>query len=256
MTDHVANGTIASLRSVPPALGRVLALTGFTGILLSTSGAFDTEAAAPLPRLGYWILISLISTGALEGCHRMIGRANLRRPEWQLRGLGLALLLLPLTAVAVVGCKALFGGSFSLSGFVHLLPGMTSILAALQFILTFFPQGQREEPASAAEVTDPLFESLPLPLRGARVYALEAEDHYVRVHTSAGAVLVRMRFRDAVAAVAGRPGLSPHRSWWVAQESIVAFRRSGGRATLTLAGGQQVPVSRKAAQSLGPDFGR
>ena len=257
----VANGAAMLGRRLPPDLLRVLALACFSGVFLSTSGAFDTEAAALLPRLGYWLMIALITTAALQSCHRILRRRDTAAPEWRLRLVGLLLLFLPLTLVAMVGCKILFGGVPNMTAFRHLLPGMTSISVALQLVLAFFPirpiaQVAAPEPASPPAASEQLIEFLPLPLRGARLDALEAEDHYVRVHTSAGHALVRMRFRDAVAAVSGRRGLRPHRSWWVAEQSVVALRRADGRTTLTLAAGQQVPVSRTVAQTLGPNFGR
>ncbi len=236
-------------------LARLLAVTGFSGLLLSTAGAFDTEAARFWPRLGYWMCIAAVSIVTLEGAHRLLAARLHRASEWRLRASGLVLLVLPLTAIAVLGCKLLFGGWPSIGGFGHLLPGMTVILTSLQFVLVAFASSEATEACVDMRQPEALAELLPLPLRGARLDALEAEDHYVRVHTSAGQALIRMRFSDAVAAVSARQGVQPHRSWWVAQESVVAMRSEGGRAVLTLVGGQQVPVSRRARPLLGPLFG-
>jgi hypothetical protein len=255
VTDNNVNGITLHRPELRSAV-QLLSLTGFAGLLLSTSGAFDTEAAAFWPRLGYWLSVAMISTVAMEGVQRLL-KGVLATPELRLRTIGLMLLILPLTAVAAVGCKLLFGGRPSVAGFVHLLPGMAGILTALQLVLFSF--GSRvSNPASPplfpAFPADPLIEALPLPLRSARLHALEAEDHYVRVHTDAGHALVRMRFADALNAVSDRAGVQPHRSWWVAQESVRAMSSRGGRTVLTLIGGQQVPVSRRARPTLGPLF--
>ena len=76
------------------------------------------------------------------------------------------------------------------------------------------------------------------------VHALQNEDHYLRVHTARGDALILMRLSDAIAAVSALEGAQTHRSWWVARDAVIDVKKADGRATLTLEGGQQVPVSR------------
>jgi hypothetical protein len=86
--------------------------------------------------------------------------------------------------------------------------------------------------------------------RGARLIALEAEDHYVRVHTDVGSELVAMRFSEAVEELAQAHGYRLHRSWWASAEAIesVKWKRGTGEARLT--GGIVAPVSRSCATFL------
>jgi len=99
--------------------------------------------------------------------------------------------------------------------------------------------------------TPPKFlERLPLKLRGAEVWAVEAEDHYLRLHTSKGQDLILMRLADAVSELEGIEGAQVHRSWWVARDAIVDAKRGDGRATLTLKDDSEVPVSRTYAGLL------
>jgi hypothetical protein len=95
-----------------------------------------------------------------------------------------------------------------------------------------------------------LRERLPPPFRGAEIYAVSAEDHYLRVHTSAGATLILLRLADALAELDGIEGAQVHRSWWVARAAIVGARRDGRKMTLTLKGDIEAPVSRPNVGAL------
>ena len=86
--------------------------------------------------------------------------------------------------------------------------------------------------------------------RAAQLWAVEAEDHYLRVHTDAGEELITARFGDALEELAGWPGFRTHRSWWVAACAIDGVRWSRGRGELRLTSGLVVPVSRSHAQAL------
>ena len=91
---------------------------------------------------------------------------------------------------------------------------------------------------------------IPPKLRGAEVWAVQAEDHYLRLHTSRGQDLILMRLSDAVAELEGLDGAQVHRSWWVSRAAVRGVQRGDGRATLTLPDGHEVPVSRSHARRL------
>lgn len=93
-------------------------------------------------------------------------------------------------------------------------------------------------------------ERLPLKLRGAELWAISSEDHYLRLRTSKGEALILMRISDALTELAGLDGLQVHRCWWVARGAVVAVRRGGGKAILTLKDGAEVPVSRRFAKTI------
>ncbi|MFV3127216.1 LytTR family DNA-binding domain-containing protein [Niveispirillum sp. KHB5.9] len=79
---------------------------------------------------------------------------------------------------------------------------------------------------------------------GPEIIALEAEDHYVRVHTPKGSTLVLMRLSDAVGLLDEALGMRVHRSWWVARRAIGSIQRDRQRLMLRLTNGAQVPVGR------------
>lgn len=87
-------------------------------------------------------------------------------------------------------------------------------------------------------------------LRRAEIYALSAEDHYVRVHTSEGDDLILMRLSDAIKEVDGITGLSPHRSWWVAEGGVKSAHKADGKITLILRNSVEAPVSRNNAKAV------
>jgi DNA-binding LytR/AlgR family response regulator len=90
--------------------------------------------------------------------------------------------------------------------------------------------------------------------RTATVYAVSAEDHYLRIHTSAGEHMVLMRLGDAMRELAGLEGLQTHRSWWVAKQGLADAAKGDGRLVLKLKSGAEAPVSRtyqKAVKEAG-----
>jgi hypothetical protein len=104
-------------------------------------------------------------------------------------------------------------------------------------------------PPAASQAPAKLYDRLPAHL-GREVLALQAEDHYVRVHTPVGSALLLIRLADAIEELGAVEGERPHRSWWVARSAIAAARPEGRRMTLTLSNGVEVPVTREAVPRL------
>ena len=78
---------------------------------------------------------------------------------------------------------------------------------------------------------------------GVDILALEAEQHYLRVHTANGSDLILYRLSDAVRELGVR-GTQVHRSFWVAAEAITKVCGSSAAPKLLLRNGMEVPVSR------------
>lgn len=108
--------------------------------------------------------------------------------------------------------------------------------------LTAFPRDASAQPRPA---TAPSFlERLDKPLRG-RVIAIQAQEHYIRVHTDQGASLALYRFSDALAQLRAERGIQVHRSYWIRIDAVRSIERSQGRSTIVLSNGVRVPVSRR-----------
>ena len=81
-------------------------------------------------------------------------------------------------------------------------------------------------------------------IRAEELAAIEAEDHYCRIHRRDGtSELIHYRFGDALEEVAALDGLQVHRGAWVAAEAVQGAAREGRKWRLLLAGGGSVPVS-------------
>lgn len=108
------------------------------------------------------------------------------------------------------------------------------------------------EPAGAPANT--FAARLPAKFRAAEIHAVSAEDHYLRVHTSAGETMILMRLADAIRELAALPGMQTHRSWWVAKQGLADTAMGDGKVTLKLKSGAEAPVSRtylKAVKDAG-----
>lgn len=235
------------------ARGVVLALA--VGVFLALVGAFDTGGAPLWLRLVYWSLLMLI--GSLAGLGVSLATEMgvwLDNRPW-LQGAVIVAVLTPVLTLAVwaitmsffcTGCGYPIGriGQY----FVPVLV-ITLALTILNYVIQKTPV-ETHAAVSAAASPPRFLERLPPKLRGADLYAVEAEDHYLRLHTSKGQDLILMRLSDAVAELEGIEGARTHRSWWVAKGAVTGARRGDGRATLTLTNGVEAPVSRAYAGAL------
>lgn len=104
--------------------------------------------------------------------------------------------------------------------------------------------------SSAHEKLAAFMERLPLPYRNADLYAISSEDHYLRIHTSAGEHMMLERLANAVRDLEGADGLQTHRSWWVAAQGVKTATSSDGRISLELKSGTIAPVSRTYAKTV------
>jgi hypothetical protein len=102
-----------------------------------------------------------------------------------------------------------------------------------------------DRPAPPAEDldTDQFFARVPDRL-GRDLLALEAQDHYLLVHTRRGSALIYMRLNEAVQILPQQLGFQAHRRWWVARKEVAGLRREGHQTLIELTGGMTVPVGR------------
>lgn len=241
------------------ALSLVLAMFGPYGTFLSMD-AFS--------RVTFWCASALGIAAMTRAVH-----AGLRRwpiaaawPAWQRRGVSALVASLPATLWIIL--------LFSLCakvplGALHFWRTWPQVIVTSMVFAVILgrrdplaplatapaPEPVAFPPAAAAPEPDPdvaaafLARACPR-LCDARLLALEAEDHYLRIHTDRGAELVLMRLRDAIAELGEGLGMQVHRSFWVARAAVVEATVRSQAAQLRLSDGTVVPVSRTALPRL------
>jgi DNA-binding LytR/AlgR family response regulator len=237
---------------------RGLIIATIAGLFFAFIGPLGTNEAPLLRRLGYWMLVmetgALIGIGVSTGVHLW---GKLRSKPVAEGALISALIAVPLSVVVLAANTLFF--EVPLPTLIDLLSvaGVVFVVSALITTINYAtapspPAVIVEIVAAPEQVASPprFMERLPMRLRHARLIAIEAEDHYLRVHTDAGSELLLMRLADAVAELGDIAGARTHRSWWVARDGVVEVENRQGRMTLMLSGGVSAPVSRTAKAAL------
>ncbi|MDB5477415.1 MAG: response regulator of the LytR/AlgR family [Phenylobacterium sp.] len=234
-----------------PLVLRVLAIASAISLFFSLLGLFNHDPRTLVQRTAAYLAYGWI--GAMLGLlsARLVWRLGLWPRGYWVGGLATGLIMTPpMSAVVYAGAVIMNGRPPPLSAVPDLMWETVLICIGMSLLAVLLSRRPAPQTAGGAPAPPKFLERLPLKLRGAEVWAVEAEDHYLRLHTSKGQDLILMRLTDAVAELAGIEGAQVHRSWWVARDAIADAKRGDGRATLTLKDGAEVPVSRTYARIL------
>ncbi len=233
---------------------RNLGVAAAAGFFLAFSGAMDTSGTPLGTRLLFWVPLMMASAAVANLIARLVAHWMPPRANPWLFGAALAVaiaaaLTLPLMAFTNFVYGAGLGLAEAPSFFFSVLLIAAPMTAVM--ILVNRPGAVTHAPPPGAPPAQVRFmERLPPKLKGALIYAVQAEDHYLRLHTSKGSDLILMRLADAVVELEGLEGAQTHRSWWVARDAVESARRDGDRIVLTLKGGAEAPVSRPNIRPL------
>lgn len=222
------------------------------GVVMALLGPFGSSERSLLERLVYWQICmvggGMIGVAIDEPLRRRIG-------HFWLRVTLASMLMTPFVTVLVgltnhwLGGMRLHLGNVAEPWFqVFVVCFATMLFRQLAWAQTAVAPAAAPEPE-----IDPLAafrQRLSARRRAATLIAVEAEDHYLRVHTDAGEELVTARFSDALAELAAAPGFRTHRSWWVAAEAIDEVKWLRGRGEARLKCGLVVPISRGQAPAM------
>lgn len=233
---------------------RSLTVAAAAALVLTISGAFNTGDEPFQKRLIYWLVV--MAAGSLWGqmCQRFLARWMVLDGRPWLHILALTVAVAVPMSLFVWAATGLFfhGEMYPLSELLLLIVPVVTVTAAICTLIVFLGQATPIHTHASADTAKParFLERLPARLRGSRLIAVEAEDHYLRVHTDRGSDLILMRLSDALTELEGLEGAQTHRSWWVAKDAVQSASRGDGRATLALDGGLTAPVSRRYARAL------
>jgi hypothetical protein len=251
----LANNTmIAVLRR--PLVGRATT-TEFAGLVLfglflAATEAFETGRMSPPLRYLYWQM-ALVGGGVIAAVIEPLIARRLSGRPLVFAVAQLVAMTVMITAWVSVIPALVFGERAYAEYLLPLLPGVTTVNIAVIVLAVMIRRVLLPAALHAVSegVAPPAIRAkLPPRLARARLIAIEAEDHYLRVRTVEGSALVLMRFSDALEALADQDGYQTHRSWWVARTAVEAARWKGGRGALALADGSSAPVSRTYAPAL------
>jgi hypothetical protein len=229
------------------------------GLFAGAIGPFGTAFSLHEPiRSAYWVLCivggGVIGVAVDETAGAAVGGF------WRRLAVTCLVMTLPVALLVLLVGRLLVGSAFQPFNYITFLEFLFQVWVICVPVMALRALAWRRAPARVETrviVAPPLPEAeaafrqrLSAKRRAARLIAVEAEDHYLRVHTDAGDELVTAKFADALAELAGAHGFQTHRSWWVAADAIetVAWRRGAGEARL--AGDLVAPVSRTHAPSL------
>lgn len=222
-----------------------LSALGF-GVLLAVMGPFGSQAAlGPLGRLVFWIAIAVAGFAAAAAAGRLLPGTARGAPTIRRLLAVAAVSAIPMTFFVAWAMGVVRPGrTFSAPQLLGLFPYVMLVQLIVARILTPGEAAAVPTPSEQPARYPPEFlAKLPAALRE-DIIALEAEDHYLRVHSLHGTALVLMRLADAAAMIDSRLGLRVHRSWWVAKDGVRGLERTAGRAIVRLRDGTAVPVSR------------
>ena len=223
-------------------------------LVLTLTGAFGTGDEPFLYRLLYWLIVMTAGWAWGQLCQRLLERrADLEERPWLHTAALTGLIAGPMCLFVWAATGPFFAGAlYPVSELARIVVPVVTVTAAVSALVVLLGRSTPIQTHASAEgaKTVRFVERLPLHLRGARLIAVESEDHYLRVHTDRGSDLILMRLSDAVDELEGLEGAQTHRSWWVAKDAVRGASRGDGRATLALEGGLAAPVSRRYARAL------
>ena len=223
-------------------------------IVLALTGAFGTNIVPLWLRFAYWAPLILAGAVWAHLCSRLTERLiDPDEQPWLTVAALSAATAGPVTIMVWLATGLFFEREiYPVDRLVHFIGPVLVVTVAISAVNVFLARPAPVQTHAHPGATAParFLDRLPPKLRGATLFAVQAEDHYLRLHTDRGSDLILMRLSDAVAELEGLEGARTHRSWWVARDAVRDVSRGDGRAALTLEGGVVAPVSRRYARAL------
>jgi hypothetical protein len=232
-----------------------LLVAGAAGVFMAFVAAFDMGEVPFLRRLAYWVPVMMAGSLLGHGAARLVARQpRIGESRIAMWAAITTLMAFPATLVVWAITEVVFHDQrldvATLPYFAGAVLPVSAAMTAIM-ILVNMPGPATHAPGPGAPAAAVKFAQRLTPkIKGGAIWAVEADDHYLRVHTSKGSDLVLMRLADALGELEGLEGAQVHRSWWVAKEGVAEVKRDGQRVTLVLRNGASAPVSRPNVKAL------
>jgi len=217
------------------------------GVFLGFAGPFGSFQSLAIPqRYAFWFALVAAGYGLA------VATLQILRPAAPFARLPIVAAIvvvglvstLPMMFVVAWALDVVFGRSTPPGRLVSLYLSVASVQLVIAGIASWpFLAPRRPAPPAEDPNTDRFFERVPDRL-GRDLLALEAQDHYLMVHTRLGSALISMHLSEAVEILPPQLGLQAHRRWWVARKEVAGLRRKGHQTLIELTGGLTVPVGR------------
>lgn len=232
-----------------------LAMLVAIGLLMGFLSPFASERVPVVGRYVYW-MICMVGGGLIGVLTDDLLRRRMAA-IWRRAAVVSVLMTPPVSLLVLTTEHLLMGGPFDWPGYQRMLWQVWPISLAVMVVRALAWRRSPVRVETLTVIAPPLPEveatfrrRLSAKRRGARLIAVEAYDHYLKVHTDAGEELITLRFADALDELARAHGWRVHRSWWVAADAVEAVRWRRGAGEMRLAGGLVAPVSRTHAPTL------
>jgi hypothetical protein len=228
-------------------LGLALAIYAALIVIASLSGAFGTHRIELGPRFAFWT--ALILWNAMKW-HAWLSLLP-KRGGW-IPAIAIGAFVLNLTLPFEVRVALGESPAQTLAEFVRTYLSAVSIslvsgVACTVAVRHFRPAKQFPAPQQLSAVGN----SKPLGVDEGELWAIEAEDHYVRLLLANGrAPLFAGRFGDALAQVGHIDGCRIHRGRWVADAAVAGVEREGRGWRVILPDGRRLAVSASHVGSI------
>ncbi len=226
-----------------------LAILVAIGLLMGFLGPFGSDRAPSAMRYSYW-MICMVGGGLIA----LVGEYALRRvikSLWIRVLAGSVILCMPVALMVRYAEYVVMGGQLDWYRFGNLLVQVWPILLAVLVVQALIWRQPVIKVETRTLVAPPLPEAeaafrkrLSAKRRTAELFAIQAYDHYLKVHTDAGEELITMRMADAMAELKLAHGWQVHRSWWVSATAVESANWNRSSGTLTLKNGMTLPVSK------------
>jgi hypothetical protein len=225
----------------------------FLNLCLLTFFAADPSSTRDIVPLWFSILLWPIAFGAylifynflLLGVSALSGKVSKLRVPLPLLG---GISLLPTVYLCQAAVKWASGGLYQEDILSQLIFFFLAVQALETVFFKFIMPSVREQLTNEEPERHLIVGGERFNMRG--LLHIEAREHHVHLTFENGRKLFRARLGDIVAQTRAEDGFQPHRSWWVARDSVIIPRRKGGRLFLRLRDDTEVPVARTRIEDV------